>query len=511
MRRYLYVAQVLSLLIGFYLVCVALVVGLGAITVFGFRAGGANRVTFLLLLITCAGIFVVVRGVFVSTRVKARHIVGIQVSEAEQPALWTRIRDLAAQVGTRTPRRLYLVPDVNAAVWEDTHLLGLIPGRRQMMVGVPLLMALTPGQLDSVLAHELGHYGNRDTRVGGLVGRTRQSVLSALRAAGHSGRFQLPGSALFVAVFRTYAKLVLRVTQEASRAQEYAADRVAAQIAGPANTITALREMQGIDAAFDFYLEKYLAPGLKLGLMPPAPELFGGFSALLADAGRRAELDEIRRNPRPVQPDPYDSHPPMPERIAALSALPAHGGAEDPSDVRAVAILANPQDALARVALRALQNQVGGKQVASWDVLAATLGLRRADERAVPLQNTVSRLTGRPADLAALVALLDAGRLGELLDGLPRSAAAQRTNATGRVAREHAKTELASMLTAWLVGSFARSGRAAWAHSWAEIGGELQMTPQLRTELDGSVADLVAVRPDGTRLRALVLGTAVAA
>src|SRR2546423_9547241 len=204
MRRYLFVAQILSLLIGFYVICAALVAGLIALDVFVFSLGGAERAGVALLAVTLAAIFVVLRGVFVSTRLRHRHVVGIKVPETEQPALWARIRELAAQVGTRAPRRLYLVPDVNAAVWENTRLLGMIPGRRQMMIGVPLLMALTPAQLDAVLAHELGHYGNRDTRLGGLVGRTRQSVLATVRAA--AGRRRgLPGGGLFVAIFRWYA------------------------------------------------------------------------------------------------------------------------------------------------------------------------------------------------------------------------------------------------------------------------------------------------------------------
>ena len=110
-------------------------------------------------------------------------LIGFYVMCAALVALWACIRQLASQAGTRAPGRLYLVPDVNAAVWENSGSLGLIPGQRQMMVGVPLLMALTPAQLDAVLAHGLGHYGNRDTRLGGLVGRASQSVLSAVRAA----------------------------------------------------------------------------------------------------------------------------------------------------------------------------------------------------------------------------------------------------------------------------------------------------------------------------------------
>jgi Zn-dependent protease with chaperone function len=511
MRRYVFVAQVLGLLVGFYLMCVALVAGLAALTVLAFNARHAGRAAVFLALVTLAAIFVVIRGVFVSTHLRARHVVGITVTPAEQPALWARIRQLAAQVGTRAPRRLYLVPDVNAAVWENTRLLGLVPGRRQMMVGVPLMIALTPAQLDAVLAHELGHYGNRDTRLGGLVGRTRQSVLAALRTAGRQGRFELPGATLFVAVFRWYAIVVLRVTQEASRAQEYAADRVAAQIAGPANAIAALGELQAIDMAFDFYLDRYLAPGLELGLMPPPPELFGGFAALLAEPTRQAELDEVRRSPREVETDPYDSHPPTPERIAALAALPPGGAAPDAPGVRAIAILVNPADALARVAVRSLQKGLAGKQVAAWDALAQAIGLRRADERAQPLRDAVARVSGRPADLATLVGLVGAGRLDHVLIALPLNEASRRTNATGRVAREHAKTELASMLAGWIVGDLVRSGRAGWVHSWANVEGELRMAPDLKAELDSAIDELVAVRPDGARLRALVSGTAVAA
>src|SRR6266516_668165 len=507
MRRFVFVAQVLGLLIGFYLICAALIAGLIAVTVVAFDAAGANRGTFALLLVTLSGIFVVLRGVFVSTRVRTRAIVGIRVTPAEQPALWDRIRQLATRVDTRAPGRLYLVPDVNAAVWENTRLLGLIPGRRQMMVGVPLLMALTPAQLDSVLAHELGHYGNRDTRLSGLVGRTRQSLLAALRAAaGRRGRFELPGADLFVTVFRAYAKVVLRFTQEASRAQEYAADRVAAEIAGPANAITALSQLRGIDLAFDFYLDRYLGPGLQLGLMPPPPEVFGGFTAMLADPARRAELDRMRQN-RPVESgDPYDSHPPTAERIAALAALPHDAAAPEASDVRAITILVDPADALARVAMRALKKHVNGKQTAPWDALTNAVGMHDADRRAMTLQDNVKLLSRRPADLPAFVELVDAGRLNELLDALPRNEASRRTNATGRVAREHAKTELAAMLTGWIVAHLVRSGRAKWVHSWSDIDGELQLAPELKAELDAAIDELVAVRPDATRLRVLVLG-----
>jgi Zn-dependent protease with chaperone function len=505
-RRYAFVAQVLGLLAGFYLICAALVAGLTTLTIVGFAEVGANRLTVFLLVVTLAAAFVVIRGVFVSTHLRTRDIVGVEVTAADQPALWARVHQLAAQVGTRPPRRIFLVPEVNAAVWENTRLLGLIPGKRQMMVGVPLLMALTPAQLDAVLAHELGHYGNRDTRLGGLVGRTRQGVLGALRAAASPRKFTLPGAMLFVAVFKWYAQVVLRVTQEASRAQEYAADRVAAAISGKVNAIAALGEVQVVDTAFDFYLDRYVSRGLDIGLLPPPPEVFGGFIGLLAEPSRQTELDELRREPRAEKADAFDSHPPTPERIAALRRLPDDGIPLDQSGLKAVAILANPQDALAKVAMRALRKLSAGKEAVTWDTLADAIGRRRADERARPLQEVVARLSGQPAHMTTFVNLVEAGRLNEVLDALPRTVAAQKTNATGRVAREYAKTELGAMLAGWISGDFARVGQARWTHSWADIDGELQIAADVRAGIEEAVDALIAVRPDGSRLRALVLG-----
>jgi Zn-dependent protease with chaperone function len=425
--------------------------------------------------------------------------------------LWARVRQLAAQVGTRAPRRIYLVPKVNAAVWENPRLLGLIPGPRQMMIGVPLLVALTPAQLDSVLCHELGHYGNSDTRLGGLVGRARVSVLAALDAAGRPRRVKLPGSGLFVLLFCSYARVVLRFTQPASRAQELAADRVAARVAGTASTIAALRELPGLDAAFDFYLNRYIAPGLALGLMPPPPEVFGGFAALLAEPSRRAELDEMRQHPREEEANPFDSHPPIAERVAALMALPPDGSTLDTSGVRAVAILANPAHALTSVAVQALQKPAAGAQIVPWDTVADATGLHRADEAAKPLREAVTGLTGRPAELPTFIDLIKSGRLGEVLAALPRSESSRRTDATGRVAVEHAKTVLAPALTGWLTGHLARSRLAGWAHSWSHVGGDLRMAPELQAALDAAVDDLVAVRPDHARLRALVSDLVVTA
>src|ERR1700752_4981383 len=99
MRRYVFVAQVFTLLIGFYAMCAALIAGLVALTAVVFRSNVTTSAATTLLFVTLAAIFVVIRGVFVSPRFKARDIVGIEVRPVEQPTLWRHIRQLASQVG----------------------------------------------------------------------------------------------------------------------------------------------------------------------------------------------------------------------------------------------------------------------------------------------------------------------------------------------------------------------------------------------------------------------------
>jgi Zn-dependent protease with chaperone function len=87
------------------------------------------------------------------------------------------------------------------------------------------MQVLTIAEMRAVLAHEFGHYYGGDTRLAPWIYKTREAIL---RTVGHLSR---RGSILqFPFVF--YARLFMRVTQAISRAQEYAADALAARTVG---------------------------------------------------------------------------------------------------------------------------------------------------------------------------------------------------------------------------------------------------------------------------------------
>ena len=295
---------------GFYVAALAVVVGLGALTVLAMEAGTgvvAGKLGFVTL--AAAGGLVV--ALWKVARARPPQPTGPVLLRADAPELWGIVDELASLTGTRGPDEIRLAPDVNAGVWEDARLLGLVGGTRRMVLGVPLLHGLTVGQLRSVLAHELGHYSHDDTRLSVVVHRGR-AVIGATLA-------QLSGSVAGW-LLRQYGKLYLLVSAATSRRQELAADALSVRAAGRATAQSALREVLVIDAAWDFYLDCYVAPGWEIGLAPTSDAFFGGFRELLA--ARTQELGSVRERPAGEQGSRWDSHPPIGERVVAMAHLP---------------------------------------------------------------------------------------------------------------------------------------------------------------------------------------------
>ncbi|WP_392675622.1 M48 family metallopeptidase [Streptomyces sp. LN785] len=152
-----------------------------------------------------------------------RHAVVVEPDD--EPELWERLRVAVDAAGERPPDELYLVADVNAGVAEQSRLLGLLPGRRRMLLGLPLLAGLTVPRLRAVLANEFGHYSNLDTRLGGVVMRGRRAVLHTVGMF-REGSTQL--HQVIGAMYVRYAHMFLRASQSVARDQEFAADRLAA-------------------------------------------------------------------------------------------------------------------------------------------------------------------------------------------------------------------------------------------------------------------------------------------
>src|SRR5215472_9645169 len=241
---------------------------------------------------------------------------GPRIDAGQQPRLFAEISNIAKAVGQEMPHDVYLVPEVNAWVAQRGGVGGL-GSRRVMALGVPLMSLLTVSQFRAVLAHEFGHYHAGDTKLSPWIYKTRTAILRTVRNLG-SHRSYL---AYLSYLFKWYAEMFLRITLAISRAQEYAADQLAARFAGSQALIEGLKQLHRGDTAWMPYLQAEVGPVLAAGYAPP---LSSGLAQFIASSKIRGEVEaSLQKELVQGKADPFDSHPSLPERIAALSKDPA--------------------------------------------------------------------------------------------------------------------------------------------------------------------------------------------
>lgn len=295
---------------------------------------------------------------------------GPKLSREKHPRLFSDLEDVARSTNQAMPAEVYLVPDVNAWVAQRGGVMGF-GSRRVMGLGLPLMRALTRSQFRAVLAHEFGHYHGGDTKVGPWIYKTRGAIGRTLASLGNGSLLQLP--------FLWYGKLFLRITHAISRRQEFIADELAARTIGARPLADGLRRIHGVALAFNAYWQNECAPVLHAGFVPPLAEGFEKFiSASNIVEAMDKHIDEELRNGKG---DPYDTHPPLKERIAAVAHLPeGENPADDPSalsllediptlESQLLATMAGPVEAakLKRIGWSEVGSQV---YLASWKQLA---------------------------------------------------------------------------------------------------------------------------------------------
>lgn len=150
-----------------------------------------------------------------------------------------------------------------------------------------------------------------DTKLGPWIYKTRLAIGRTLQSLDNEGFIHKP--------FAWYGNFFLRVTQAISRAQELAADRLAAQVAGARSMIDALVSVERAGMAYDAFFQNELIPVLSNGFKPP---IAAGFSKFLAAENVASSLTSaVDESLREGKGDIYDSHPPLRERVAALQSL----------------------------------------------------------------------------------------------------------------------------------------------------------------------------------------------
>jgi Zn-dependent protease with chaperone function len=323
------------------------------------------------------------------------------LATSEHPRLHAFVREVAAKAGSPAPDALYVFHEANAfAGLRRKRLLG----KRESIVGIglPLLAVLTESESRSVLAHEMGHHVGGDVALGPWVHRTRRAIARAAdRLEGSSFWLHLP--------FVAYAELFLKSSARISRAQELAADSLAAKIAGPGPAASALRKVELVASAWGTFFQSEVVPLLAKGRLPPLLEGWDRYwrAAQTPDTPAFEALHGVLSANTLVGES--DTHPPLAERLAAL-------GDPAPLSDRAPPALSLLDD-VARVeerVLRDLLRQDAKLAPIAWDAIADEVWLPLWREAVGANQAALARLDvrGLPGVLARWEPLAQATRRG---------------------------------------------------------------------------------------------------
>ena len=193
---------------------------------------------------------------------------GLEITEKDQPNLFAFLHKLADEVGAPKPHRVFLTPDVNAAVFYDLSLFNLIfPSKKNLVIGLGLVNVLNLGELKAVLAHEFGHFAQGSMAVGRWVYIAQQIIshVVAVRDWLDSivkliSRIDLRVAwigwllALIIWSIRslmdTLFRLVIIAERALSREMEFNADLVAVSVTGSDALVNALHKLQAADEAW---------------------------------------------------------------------------------------------------------------------------------------------------------------------------------------------------------------------------------------------------------------------
>ena len=249
---------------------------------------------------------------------------GLPLERTSHPRLFTELDRIACALQEPMPREVYLIGEPNAWVADRGGLMGF-GSRRVMGLGLPLLGALNISQFRAILAHEFAHYYGGDKRLGPLLHKTQMGMIRTFENMGSVGkamRVELM-QILYVVVFgilKWYWLLFLRAINFVSRRQEFRADELACIVAGPQSLVSGLRIVHGASLAWPAYWNTEVGPMLNSGFLPA---IAGGFSEFLAAPAIAKQVEKgIETEMREGKTEPYDSHPPLRDRVAAAEALP---------------------------------------------------------------------------------------------------------------------------------------------------------------------------------------------
>jgi Zn-dependent protease with chaperone function len=256
-------------------------------------------------IVAIIAMFTAIKSIF--RKIKTDNTVqGELISPEAAPALWSRIQEFASKLGTAPPKHIIAGIDANFFVTESALQVGeQHTSGRSLFVSIPLLRVLDQSEADAVLAHELGHFVGGDTANSAALGP------KLVQYDDYTEQMRV-GGVTYIAycLLNLYRVIFEMALQKSSREREFAADTIAAGLTSPQAISHSLVKV----AAYASYRNEvegklFEQDQRHSGSLGIAQRVAMG----LNEFSQSNEFMETMRQGN--VPHPFDSHPPMPERM----------------------------------------------------------------------------------------------------------------------------------------------------------------------------------------------------
>ncbi|WP_413532155.1 M48 family metalloprotease [Empedobacter brevis] len=276
---------------------------------------------------------------------------GIEISKTDQPELFKLINETADKVGTKHPKKVFIIDDINAYVSYSNNLQSLVfPTRKNLSIGIGLLHGVSQNELQGIIAHEFGHFSQKSMTIGSHVGNATK-IMEDILYNNQTLKYdvdnleQINGIIGFISkgaiVYNKMIEVILKVIHkklefnylQLSREMEFHADQIATNVVGIEMMKKPLLRIELYQYAYqelaNFYISLQDDKKFSTNIYQNLNELIDFYinenQLSLENNLALVGLNEFNQNHSLLQfEDLWSTHPEMDKRLANIEATNQH-------------------------------------------------------------------------------------------------------------------------------------------------------------------------------------------